>query len=121
HSQQLGMRQQLLREVLMLDLAAVNQRRRLPFDQLIQAAMLEQESNHQIVHSQKSRSPDQAAADRIVISNDGVLHSIEERQQHHQVEWVELRQLALSENAEQNHQRQIYDYGTKNLFKPRHH
>lgn len=44
------------------------------------------------------------------------LHGVRKREQNHEIERVKLRQLALAEEAQQHHQRQIHDGGTKQLF-----
>ena len=60
--------------------------------------MPEEEAHHQVVHRQQREGADQSAGERIVVADDGVLHGVRKRQQHHQVERVELRQFALAED-----------------------
>ncbi len=59
-------------------------------------------AHHQPVDGEQPECADDAARNRIVFANDGVLHGVGKRKQHHQVEGVELRQLALAENTEQD-------------------
>ena len=74
----------------------MNQGGRLPFDQVIEVGVLEQESHREVVHRQQRGSPNQSSQYGVVVADDGVLHSIGKRQQDHQIEGIQLRQLAFS-------------------------
>ena len=49
YRQKLGMRKEFPREVLLQHLAALNQSRRFPFDNLVEPAVFEQEPDHQVI------------------------------------------------------------------------
>ena len=65
------------------------------------------------------KAPIDAAGYRVVVADDGVLHGVREREQHHQVEGVELGQFALAEEAQQQHQNQVDDDRAKQLLQNR--
>jgi len=44
-----------------------------------------------------------------IIPPESVLHRVRQRQQHDQIERIELRQFALAENAQQQHQENVDD------------
>jgi hypothetical protein len=76
----------------------------------------EQHADHQPVDGQQGKRADNAACHRVVVADDGVLHGVGEREQHHQVEGVELRQFALAETGAEHHQHQVDDDRTKQLL-----
>ena len=54
----------------------------------------EQHAHHQPVDGQQAEGADDSAGDRVVVADDGVLHGVGERQQHHQVKglsWASSR------------------------------
>ena len=56
----------------------------LHFEWMIEAAVPEQKANDDIVDPEQSKSAQQAAAHRVVVADNRVLHGVGKRQQHHQ-------------------------------------
>jgi hypothetical protein len=79
---------------------------------------VEQADDDPVDAEQRKRSDD-ASGDGVVVADDGVLHRIREREEHNQIEGVELGELALAEDAEENDERQVDDDRAQNLFKQR--
>ena len=80
---------------------------------------LEQRAHDEPVDGQQAECADDAASHGVVVADDGVLHRVREREQNHQVERVKLRQFALAKDAQQHHQRQVHDGGTRQLLQDR--
>jgi hypothetical protein len=90
-----------------------------PFEELVEPAVPEQEPDHGVVHRQESERANQAAGERVVVADDRVLHGIRKREQHHQVERVQLRQFALAEDPQDDHQKKIHRHRTQGLLRHR--
>src|SRR6185312_5097989 len=88
---QIRARQQFFGESVRQYLAFVHQYGWLALEEFVEAAMAEQKPDHEIVDSQHRQRADEPAGERVVVSDDGVLHRIRERQQHDQIKWVQLR------------------------------
>src|SRR5258708_7861698 len=117
HRGQLGFSKQLLSQVLAADFAVLDQDSRAALQNLIDAPVAKQKADYQIISKQQAEGADQAAGDRVVVSDNGVLHRVGKRQQHHQVEGIQLRQLAFSKDAQEQDEEHINDNGADKLFK----
>ena len=87
------------------------------FDQLVEFAVIVEEANDQIVGDEQGSSADDSAQDAVVFAYDGVLHSVRERQQDDQIEWIELDEFAFPGEPEANYQENINDDRPQNLFR----
>ncbi len=104
---QLRHRDQLLRQCALVDLALVDEDARFSFQHLVESPVPEEEADDDIVREQERKRTDEASGDAVVIADDGVLHRVRQRQQHDQVERIELCQLALAEYAQQHDEKDI--------------
>lgn len=57
-------------------------------DDLIQFFVVVQKADHQIIHNQQGRGADNHAADRIVVTDDGVLDGVGKSQQDDQIKGI---------------------------------
>ena len=78
--------------------------------------MSEEKSDHEIIRHQQRDRADRPAGHRVVIADDRVLHGVRKRQQHDEIEWIELRQLAFPEHAQQHDQHDVDDDGPDDFF-----
>ena len=76
----------------------------------------EEHADDEPVDGEQAEGADDAAGDGVVVADDGVLDGVGEREQDDEVEGVELRQLALAEDAQQHHQDQVDDGGASQLL-----
>jgi hypothetical protein len=58
---------------------------------------------------------DQAAEQRVVRTDHGVLHDVRQQQHHDEVEGVQLRQVSLASEAEQHDQGDVHGEGAQDL------
>ena len=78
--------------------------------------MAEEIPHYHIVDEEKRERADDASGDAVVVADDGVLHGVRQRQQHDEVERIQLRQLPLPEDAEQQDQKNIDDQRSQDFF-----
>ena len=102
-------REYFLRQLVLEDLPVFDQHRGLAFDQPVQFLVAEQKAHDEIVDQQQRRGADDAARHAVVVADDGVLHRVRQREQDDQIKRIELRQLALSRQAQSDHQKKIDD------------
>ena len=88
-------RKQLLSQLLFVDFSILDQSARRALDRPVQIFVAVQESHHEVVDQQQRRGANDAAGHGVVVADDGVLHRVREREQHHQVERIQLRQFAF--------------------------
>ena len=81
--------------------------------------MFEEEADDEVVHHQQRDGTDQPSGDRVVVADDRVLHRVRQREQHDEVERVELRQLAFAEDAQQHDEEDIDDDRPQDLLQQR--
>ena len=93
---ELWTRDQFAPQSIFLDDAVIDQQFRIAFNQAFEPLMSVEESYDARVDQQQSRRADQPAREAVVVANDGVLHGIGQREQHDEIEWVELCELALA-------------------------
>src|SRR5439155_1581799 len=113
---ELGERDQLGLQALQADLPVLDEDVRLALDQAVQPLVAVEEADHERVHREQGRRAEQPAGDRVVVTDDGVLHRVREGEQHDQVEGIELRQLPLAREAEADHQEGVDDDGPQYLL-----
>ena len=113
---ELGERDQLGLQAIEADLPVLDEDIRLALDQALQLLVAVEEADHERVHAEQGRGAEQPARDRVVVADDGVLHRVREREQHDQVEGIELRQLALAGEPEAEHQETVDDDGPQHLL-----
>src|SRR5438128_2176659 len=113
---ELGERDQLGLQALQADLPVLDEDVRLALDQAVQPLVAVEEADHERVRPEQGRRAEQPAGDRVVVTDDGVLHRVREGEQHDQVEGIELRQLPLAREAEADHQEGVDDDGPQYLL-----
>src|SRR5437588_7873379 len=111
--------QKLARESFTADLAFLDERGRLAFEQLIEPSVLEHEAHDDVVCDEQRDRADQPARDAVVAADNRVLHRVRQRQKDDEVEGVELRKLSLAEDAQQKNEHCVDDYRPQNLLEER--
>jgi hypothetical protein len=106
-------------QCLAIDVPVVDQDSGTSFEGAVQSRGVEEKPNHDPIDGKQAEGANQTAGHRIVVADDGVLHRVREREQHDQIERIQLRELALAEQSEQQDQRQVYNYGAQELFNNR--
>ena len=81
--------------------------------------MAVRQSHDGVVDRQQRRGADQPAGDRVVLADDRVLHRVRNRQQHDEIERIELRQLALPGEPQHHDEKRVDDDGPKHFFRDR--
>src|SRR5207247_3251123 len=117
---ELGERDQLGLQAIEADLPVLDEDVRLALDQTLEPLVAVEEADHERVRREQGRGAEQPAGDRVVVADDGVLHGVREREQHDQVEGIELRQLPLAGEPEADHQEGVDDDGPQHLLRDRH-
>ena len=120
HRLQLWNGDQLPGQFLFADASIFDQHRRFSLHDLIETPVAEEETDDDVVHEQKRERADESAGDGVVVTDDGVLHRVRQRQQHHEIEWIQLRQLALAEDAQEQHQEDIDQNRAQHLLRDGH-
>src|SRR5260370_18597910 len=106
-SGQLFLRYQLSLELFHVHFPIFNQDVGSALDQLIDLAVIVQKSHYEIVDGQQGSRADDSAGDAVVVADDGVLYGVGQRQEHNQVERIELREFALPGQAQADNQEYI--------------
>jgi len=75
-----------------------------------------QGAHEQGINHEQRRRPGDPADERVVVADDRVLHRVGEKEQHDEVERVELRQFALARQAEANQQKRVDDQRPNDLL-----
>src|SRR5689334_1976053 len=107
----------LFRQLAILNLALMNQVRRLTLGHAFDLGMAKQKSYHEVIDHEQRGGAKQAADDRIVITDDGILHGIRECQQDDKVKRIQLSQLAFSGQAQAANEKKIDDYRPQDFFR----
>src|SRR5512132_3916609 len=105
----LGHAEPLPGEVLPADLAVPDQDRGRVLDDPPEPLRAERHPRHQSVHDEDGRGAQEAAAQRVVISDERVLHDVADDEEDDQVEGRHLPDLALSNEAERRQQEDVDD------------
>src|SRR5512146_674637 len=119
HLNELFYRERLAFERLFIDFSVSHQHSGTALKQVGQSWRAEERAYHQPVDGQEAKCADNASGHRVVFADDGVLYRIREREQHNKIERVQLCQFTLSKQAQQQHQHQVHDDGTGQLFDKR--
>src|ERR1700760_4674864 len=98
-----------------IDDSVPDQSRRLQFEDGVKLGRTKEDSCQQPVNGKQRERTDHTARDGVVVTNHRVLHRVRQAQQNNEVEWIELRQLTLSEQAQKSNQEEIHQNRTKNL------
>lgn len=69
-----------------------------------------------MVDHQQRRRPDETAGDADVIPDDRVLDRVRQRQQHDEVERIELRELPLAGQPQADDEEEVHGNGAKDLL-----
>ena len=79
-------------------------------------AMAVEDAHHDIIDQEQRGGANQAPGHGVVVADDGILHGVGKRQQNHQVERIELRQLALARQPQGDNQKYINDQRAEEFF-----
>ena len=89
------------------------------FYKLIELPMIIEKAHDKVVSHQQGSGADNATKHAVIVTDDGVLDSIGEREQDDQVKRVELDEFALSRKPQADYQESLYDHGTENFLRER--
>src|SRR5579859_1034276 len=117
HFYEFFMGQRFATDGVFVDLAFLDQHCGAAFEHARKFWRTVQSFHYQPVDGEQPECADDATGDGVVITDDGVLHRVRERQQHHEVEGIELRQLALAKHAQEDYQNEIDNNWPKQLLK----
>ncbi len=92
-----------------------------PLDEPIQLLMSVEKPDDDGVDREQRRRADEAPCDAVIFPDDRVLHGVRQRQEHDQIEGVQLRQLALARQTQPDDKEEIDDDRPKHLLRNRHH
>ena len=85
-------------------------------DELIQPLVPVQVPNDQVVRHEQGRSAKQPAGDAVVFADDRILNGVRQREQHHEVERVQLRELPLAGKTQGDDQERVHEDGPGDFF-----
>ena len=98
--QQFLARQRFLLQCPRIRLSIAHQHGGPSFQQPCQPPRAEQYPHYQPVDGQQAEGADHSAGNRVVVADNGVLHRVRQREQNNQVKRIQLRQLALTKDAQ---------------------
>jgi len=104
---------------LAIDLAIADEYDGAAFERARKPGRTEEDADHEPVDGEETEGADDAARDGVVIANDGVLHSVGEREQDDEVEGVQLREFTFAKKAQKQHEHKVYDDRTQQLLEDR--
>ena len=78
-----------------------------------------EEPDDEVIDGQQRRGADDAAGDAVVFADDRVLHGVGQREQHDQVERVELRQFAFAREAQADDEENVNHDRPQHLLRDR--
>ena len=107
--QDLHTRDRLVAEPFLPDLPALDQDHLFPFDETAHLLVSEQEADDEVIEDEQGRTADEAAGHGLVLSDDGVLHGVRQQEKDHEVERIELRQLALPRQTQTHDEKEVDD------------
>ena len=113
---ELAQRDQLLLESIAPHATAVDEHIRVAFDQPLQLLVPVQIPDHHVIDEEQRAGADDAARHAVVVSDDRVLHGVRDREEHDQIERIELRQLSLAGQPQPDDQENIHHDGAQDFF-----
>jgi hypothetical protein len=106
----------LAAQILLDHAPVVDQERRRRLEHPPQPLRAERHLDDDVVEQKDDRRADEAAAERVVGPDDGVLHDVRDNQQDDEVEGYELSDLARARQPERQQQEEVDDGGSKDLL-----
>src|ERR1700722_5923640 len=113
---QLRRANQLFLQSVQTDSAILDEHVGIAFHELVDPLVTIKKSNHQIIDRQQGGRADDSPADAVIVADDGVLHGIGKRQQHHQIERVQLYELTFAGEPQTYNQKSVHKNWSKNLL-----
>src|SRR5260221_5520820 len=104
---ELGDGDQFPGQFLLLDLSVADERRVAALQDLVEAAVPEEIADDDVVREEQREGADETAGHAVVVPDDRVLHRVGEREQHDEIERIELGQLALAEDPQEQDQEDV--------------
>src|ERR1700730_3128504 len=107
---------ELFLESIYADSAIFDEHVGMTFHELIDPLVPIEKATHKIIYGQQRGGADYSAADAVIVADDGVLHGIGKRQQHDQIEGIQLYKFTFAREAQADNQKSVYKNWPKNLF-----
>ena len=116
---ELGEGDELLPQAIEPDLPPLDQDVCLTLDQALEPLVPVEKAHHEVVDGEEGRRAEDAPRDGVVVADDRVLHGIGKREQDHQVEGIQLRQLTFAREPQADHEEGVDEQWAQHLLQHR--